>query len=60
MTHYINIGRIDRQCTIRAVIGKKVFVNFYKCSQWNNHGFNKDQVNIIISAENQRKISFNQ
>ena len=53
---YVNIGRINRKGTIRKEKDNKIFVNFDKCRQWNRHGFNKSQVQIIISKESQTKL----
>lgn len=56
---YVNIGHINRKGYIRKESENFVLVSFYKCPQWNNHKFRKDQVKPIVSAENQRKIRFN-
>lgn len=43
----IEIGRIPRKAIILKFVKDKVYVIFDKCGQWNNHGFNKSQIQPI-------------
>ena len=53
----IEIGRLPRKAKIRKFVNGKVYVTFDKCKQWDKHGFNKDQIQIVIT-ESQQKINF--
>jgi len=55
----IEIGRIPRKAKIRKFVKDKVYVSFENNPQWDNHGFDKRQIKIVIT-ETQSKLNFNQ
>ena len=55
----IEIGRMPRKYKIRKFVNDKVYVSFDSCTHWDRHGFNYEQVKIVIT-ESQSKINFNQ
>lgn len=55
----IEIGRIPRKAKIRKFVNDKVYVSFQIGSHWDKHGFNYEQLKIVIT-ETQSKINFNQ